>query len=646
MLPVGSGSPADALLALASSMDDLVFCWRQTGEMLWTNPSFERVTGMTAADFAYRTAQNPFIHPEDLSRVLAHIESFRLSQEPVSEPVENRFFDIWGKVIRVRTRVHRIAWQGEPVFLSLTQVLPDAADAPPDTTHRRLVEAADDGILQLEAGGGILYSNRRMHELCVRRHVDLARRPFTELFDATDQAIARSALKDVVRSGQAATFSGRLDGSNRWLHVKLTRLEAPAAPVVVLAIARDISEARRLAQQLAESEERLRLLTDNLPDGYVYQLRIDRDGQRCFTHVSGGVERLHGLTQAEIYADASTLYSRLAPDDRTRVFAAEDDSAATGRPFAVEVEASSPRGERQLLLRSIPRSTGDGGTTWDGVALDVTDRRRAEEERVRLEDRLQQAERMESIGRLAGGIAHDFNNILTAVVANVAIAAEELAADHPVQGMLRDIGTAAQSGEALTRQLLAFSRRQVVNPRPVAVNPVLTRLEKLLRRLIGEHVRMSLVLDDEVGPLLIDLGQLEQIVVNLAVNARDAMEHGGELCLRTARVQLDVSRSAALQLPVGEYVGLTVSDTGVGIPDDLRPRIFEPFFTTKENGGGTGLGLATVYGVVKQNGGAIEVHSRPGEGTTFEVYLPRCPEDVGAATASDDATAKRVTARS
>ena len=241
----------------------------------------------------------------------------------------------------------------------------------------------------------------------------------------------------------------------------------------------------------------------------------------------------------------------------------------------------------------------------------------------RTEDQLRQAQRMEAIGRLAGGIAHDFNNLLTAIQGHVQLLMDALPADHAATVDAAEIKKAAERAAALTGQLLAFSRRQALQTKIVDVNAVILDMEKLLRRVISENIEFVTRLADDLGPIRADPGQIEQVIMNLVVNARDAMPNGGEIVIQTSNVELDATYlGQRLGGNPGPHVLLSVSDTGIGMDRETQAHIFEPFFTTKPAGKGTGLGLATVYGIVKQSGGHIYVYSEPGRGTTFKVYLP------------------------
>jgi two-component system cell cycle sensor histidine kinase/response regulator CckA len=251
-------------------------------------------------------------------------------------------------------------------------------------------------------------------------------------------------------------------------------------------------------------------------------------------------------------------------------------------------------------------------------------------ERRQLEEKFRQAQKMEAVGRLSGGVAHDFNNLLGVIIGYAEYLQESLDPGNSLRSSVDEILKAGKRAASLTRQLLAFSRQQVLDPKVLDLNGVVSDMEKMLRRLIGEDVELSTVLSPDLGRLKADQGQLEQVVMNLVVNARDAMPQGGKLVIETQNMVMDEAFIRRYPYPVqpGPYVLLTVTDSGIGMDAETKARAFEPFFTTKEKGKGTGLGLSTVYGVVKQSGGYIDIYSAPGAGTTFKIYLPRVHEAI------------------
>ena len=277
-----------------------------------------------------------------------------------------------------------------------------------------------------------------------------------------------------------------------------------------------------------------------------------------------------------------------------------------------------------MAVRIAVTKDADGRTIKTyGVNQDITDRVRAEEERVRLAEQLQQAQKLESIGRLAGGLAHDFNNILSVILGYGTSVLAQLPADSPLREDIEEIVKAGERAAALTRQLLAFSRKQTWQPKLLNLNDLVRNLDRMLRRLVEEDISLELSLDENLAPVLADPGLLEQALVNLVVNACDAMPEGGCLHISTAGTRLDETyASTHSDVVPGNYVVLAVSDTGHGMTPEVMAHIFEPFFTTKEKGRGTGLGLSTVYGIVKQSGGHISVYSEVGKGATFKIYLP------------------------
>lgn len=419
------------------------------------------------------------------------------------------------------------------------------------------------------------------------------------------------------------------DGRVIWGVITSTWLrDANGKPRMSVSHLRDITFRKQAELALRESEARLREAHDLSRMGH-WQLC---PGTGSMTW-SPGIVRLLGIEPVD--GDARPTYAAfLAPvhaQDRAAVEAAFSRTASIGEPCDIVYRLLPPSGRIRYVrvLARLDQGTSGGEARVTGVLQDVTEMREAEEERIRLEGQLHQAQRMEAIGQLAGGVAHDFNNLLTAMSANAQLAMAALLPNSPAQENLMEIQMAIKSAANLTRQLLAFSRRQVVAPRVLDLNEVVRQVSKMLDRLLGENLQLTCRLQESEAAVRIDPGQLDQILINLAVNARDAMPAGGQLTIETANVVLDpVYCRQHSKLVPGPYVRLTMTDTGVGMSAEVRRHLFEPFFTTKEVGRGTGLGLATVYGAVKQNGGHIEVYSEPGQGAIFTIYLPLVDEIV------------------
>ena len=363
------------------------------------------------------------------------------------------------------------------------------------------------------------------------------------------------------------------------------------------------------------SERHYRTLFETVTDGI---LLVNRD-ERVIEANNAACRQL-GYTREELLGIPLT---KIVPPEALEHLA-EVQREVAARGF-VRVDASHRRkdGSTYPVELTVSMTEVDGAPAFMAVNRDVTERRRAEADRRRLEDQLQHAVKMESIGRLAGGVAHDFNNLLTAILGNLELAKDRLQSNDGVQELLGEVREAAVSAAGLTNQLLAFSRKQIVEPRLVDLNELIVHMHKMLVRLIGEDIELRTLPGPGPVTVRIDPGLAEQVLVNLAVNARDAMVGGGVLIIETAIVSLDeqYKRSHPL-VETGPHVRLAISDTGCGMSDEVKQHLFEPFFTTKPRGQGTGLGLATIYGAIRQSNGHIEVYSEVGKGTTFKIYLP------------------------
>ncbi|HEX5030393.1 MAG TPA: PAS domain S-box protein [Candidatus Eisenbacteria bacterium] len=386
---------------------------------------------------------------------------------------------------------------------------------------------------------------------------------------------------------------------------------------------RDVTDRERAQAQRELAMEREATIARNL-DSALFTVRVGPDGKLLrYDYISGGAEALYGVSAGEMERDPTFWMRRVHPDDLKNVVEPAMAQLLRLKPVMIEVRYETSRGIwRWHRSRLTARIEEDGLLTIDGIETDVT-------ERVHLEERFRHAQKMEAVGQLAGGVAHDFNNILTAVLGYADLLLARLGATDPHRPALEEIKKGGERAAGLTRQLLAFSRRTPTQLISVDVNATIRGVEPMLRRLVGENLEFGLDLADGLGPVRADPVQLEQVIVNLAVNARDAMPEGGSIAIRTDRVVLSEEEASLAEMAEGACVRIRVSDTGSGIAPTVLERIFEPFFTTKEPGRGTGLGLATVYGIVRQHRGNIRATSVEGRGSTFEVLLP---ESTGAPT--------------
>ena len=386
-----------------------------------------------------------------------------------------------------------------------------------------------------------------------------------------------------------------------------------------LALRRALDDVTRSEGIRARSEQRFRRLVE-----YSSDVITLLDGAGNILYSTQSQKPTLGYDQGEL--DGRNVFDLVHPDDRERAQALFLSLLA---PDAVVARAAIRVRHMNGIWRDVEIAAVNhlDDPIVEAIVVtyhDVTDRKRAEAALRELEERHRQAQKMEAIGRLASGVAHDFNNLLTAILGSTDLLLEDLPADHPGRLEAEETRKAALRAADLTRQLLAFGRQQVLTPQVLDLNEVVTNVDKMLRRVIREDVELRIVHASDIGAVRADPGQLEQVLLNLAVNARDAMPRGGRLTIETANAELDDTYAAehAVVVP-GRYVMFAVSDTGTGMDAETQARVFEPFFTTKEKGKGTGLGLATVYGIVKQSGGYIWVYSEPGQGTSMKVYLPR-----------------------
>jgi PAS domain S-box-containing protein len=480
---------------------------------------------------------------------------------------------------------------------------------------RRAFDDAPIGMALIDLDGRWLRLNRSLCQMLGRSEQQLRTTELNELSHPEDRRLDRPLIKELL-AGRRRSFAIekrylRADGTmvHALVHVSLMHGDGER-PLYFLCQLVDITERRRAEAERKASEERLQAIIDNSP-----ALIIVKDVQHRYLLVNRRWEELFGVRadQAVGRTSEEVLPASRRPEHRE----IDDRVAENGEPYEAMMVIPEPDGEdeRTFLMVKFPLRDVEGDVSAVvTIATDITERRRSAEERAELEHRLAQAQRLESVGQLAGGVAHDFNNLLSVILTCVGFATRELPDDHPVRDDVDEIGRAADRAAALTRQLLMFSRREVVKPEVLDVGGLLRDLERLLNRTLSERIALRITVGPSLLPVLADRAQLEQVLVNLAVNARDAMVDGGTLAIAVAGVS--------------DGVRITVVDDGTGMLEEVRDRAFEPFFTTKDPGQGTGLGLATVHGIVTDSGGTVDIESTPGLGTSVTIFLPGCREQV------------------
>ena len=494
-----------------------------------------------------------------------------------------------------------------------------------EDNYRSIFENSIEGIFQSTPEGRFLAANPALAgilgydspEDLIKRVTDIGRQIYVN-----PQERARSNEIANENGGLIQHFeleAYRKDQQKIWVSLNRRSInDENAEPLYWEGSVEDITERKRAENALRESEERYRDLVENAHD-----IIYSHDLEGNYTSINKAGEAITGYTVAE--ALQMNLKDTVEAEDYVKVLEMMKRKLAGESVTAYEIEIIAKNG------RHVPLEVNTKYVYQNGVAVGVQGIARDVTERRNLEEQLRQSQKMEAIGQLAGGVAHDFNNLLTAINGYSSLALQRVDDDSPIKPYLEEVKKAGDRAANLTRQLLAFGRKQILQPLALDLNSVVSDMNKMLRRLIGEDIALTAKLAQDLRKIKADPGQVEQVLINLVVNARDAMPTGGSLTIETANVQLDreyASRHVGIQ--PGRFVMLAVSDTGTGMDEATRARIFEPFFTTKEKGKGTGLGLSTVYGIVQQSGGSIWVYSEPNQGTSFKVYLPELRSDASA----------------
>jgi two-component system, cell cycle sensor histidine kinase and response regulator CckA len=619
-LPVGV--PQAALEAVANG----VVITDARGTILWVNAAFTRMTGYSSAE---AIGQNPRLlksgeHPPAFYQELWSTIS---SGESWTGEMTNRRKD--GSVyVEEQTITPVRAAGGHPAyFIAVKQdrTLRRRADEAlrrSEARYRLLAENIRDviGLYDLEMNA--VYVSPSVQQLRGYAPEEVIGHPIVEHLAPGSRDLAMRVFQEemeVDRGGRSEPGRSRTlefevlckDGTTVWTESKLSMVHNSSGSLTgFIGVSRDITERKRVEETLRNTSQTLRTLIDA---SMLAIVALDRDGN--VTLWNNASTRLFGWSAQE------TLGRPLPtiPEDRRAEFDAARALGHAGKDVSYETQRRRKDGSLVDVLRSSAPMFDPQGELVGTMAIfvDIAERKH-------LEEQLRQSVKMEGLGRLAGGVAHDFNNLLTVIGGRSYLLLSQLPEGHPMRPDLVLIQQTGDRAAALTRQLLAFSRKQTLKPAVINLNGIVSGMRALLERVLGEDVDLIMDLDPSLGHVTADPGQIEQVIVNMAVNARDAMPEGGQLTLETRHV--DVDPAAAQQgvgLTPGPYEVLSINDSGVGMDAATIARVFEPFFTTKPVGKGTGLGLATAYGIIKQSGGLITVESALGSGTTFRIYVPR-----------------------
>jgi two-component system cell cycle sensor histidine kinase/response regulator CckA len=597
--------------ALVENSTEAIVLVDRAGGVVYQSPSAFRILGYTTEE---RLGRNAFelVHPDDLERATATMRACLASTTPQAVEARCRRKDgVWRDLEMVATN-HLADPAVQAIIVNYRDVterrLAEEALRESERRFRAVIENSSDAIALFAADGTILYGSPATTRILGYGLDDFVGRNAFDLIRPEDRDGVRRKLEDLLsRPGTMVEVSSHVrhqDGSWRYLEGVFNNLLDDPSVRAIVNNYRDATERRLAEEELRRSQEWLERA----------QAVAHVGSWVSATTKTGSLEwsaetlRIFGLAPGSFDGRVETFVSMVHPEDRLAVQQAREEALAGRARYSIDHRIVRADGSVRWVHEEADVLRDEAGrpASMIGTAQDITDRKR-------LEEQLLQSQKMEAIGRLAGGVAHDFNNLLTAIIGYADLLARRVKGTPRLEHNVAEILEAAERAAGLTRQLLAFSRKQVLQPRVLSLNTTVADIENMLRRLIGEDVQLVTRLHERLGHVRADPTQLEQVILNLAVNARDAMPRGGQLTVETGDVELENER----------YVMLAVSDTGVGMDAETRSRVFEPFFTTKEPGKGTGLGLAMVYGIVAQSGGSIRVHSEPGKGTTFKVLLPR-----------------------
>jgi PAS domain S-box-containing protein len=616
-------------LASKATLDAIWDIDLKTGQVSW-NDTYADLYGRPPETSSSWQWWIDNIHPEERERTASHLQA-AIGGRASSWACEYRFRRVDGTWAHIYDRAYiardssGMAWRVVGAMQDLTErKQAEEALKTSEEKYRALVETTGTGYLIIDRYGHVIDANQEYVRLS--GHGDLGEilgRSVIEWTAVYQKQKNAEAVALCAKDGFVRDFVvDYVDGKNRITPIEVNATVIGSGESVrIIALCRDITERQRAEANLREKEH---LLSQSQRIAHIGSWSFDlNSGTLVWTDETYAI---YGVSPGTFVPSVESVLGLIHPNDRHAMQEWIDATASGNSAGCLEFRAVWHDGSIRVLSGQGEMVAGNDtrAKLMVGTVQDITERKRAEEERENLHAQLAQAQKMESIGRFAGGIAHDFSNLMSIILLHDDSALEELSNRDPLMEPLTEIRKAAERAVAMTQQLMAFSRKQGVETELLNLNSVIAECEKLVRRLIGEDIRLVFIPGSELGTVKADRGQLGQILMNLAVNSRDAMPHGGTLTIETANVELDEADSSANpEAKPGSYVMIAFRDTGVGMDKETQARVFEPFFTTKEVGKGTGLGLSMVYGIVKQSGGFATVQSEPGLGAEFKIYLPR-----------------------